>query len=176
MEQDIPSVPKKFWQTVQQLRMGMRNPVRMVFRVGGELLTSTDSIVGQWKEYFQDLTSIPPTCILKRRQSQRTLSWALPSLGLRPLNNSAAAAHQGSDEIRSKLLNPLDVVGPSWLTCPCNILWTLRTVPLERQTGVVVPLFKKGDWRVCSNYRGSHSSASPGRSSPGAGEESPAAG
>jgi len=27
-------------------------------------------------------------------------------------------------------------------------------VPVEWQTGVVVPIFKKGDWRVCSNYRG----------------------
>ncbi|KAI3368000.1 hypothetical protein L3Q82_026820 [Scortum barcoo] len=32
------------------------------------------------------------------------------------------------------------------------------------QTGVVVPLFKKGDRRVCSNYRGiTHFSASPGK-------------
>ncbi|KAI3373393.1 hypothetical protein L3Q82_021941 [Scortum barcoo] len=61
----------------------------------------------------------------------------------------------------------LDVVGLSWLTRLCNIAWRLGTVPLEWQTGVVVPLFKKGDRRVCSNYRGSHFSASPGRSTPG---------
>ncbi|KAI3364986.1 hypothetical protein L3Q82_000948 [Scortum barcoo] len=46
------------------------------------------------------------------------------------------------------------------LTRLCNIAWRLGTVPLEWQTGVVVPLFKKGDRRVCSNYRGSHFSAS----------------
>ncbi len=28
------------------------------------------------------------------------------------------------------------------------------TVPKEWQTGVVVPLFKKGDQKVCANYRG----------------------
>ncbi|KAI3357040.1 hypothetical protein L3Q82_003675 [Scortum barcoo] len=49
----------------------------------------------------------------------------------------------------------------SWLTRLCSIAWRLGTVPLEWQTGVVVPLFKKGDRRVCSNYRGSHFSASP---------------
>lgn len=26
-------------------------------------------------------------------------------------------------------------------------------VPLQRQSGVMVPLFKKGSQRVCSNYR-----------------------
>ena len=25
-------------------------------------------------------------------------------------------------------------------------------MPVEWQTGVVVPIFKKGEWRVCSNY------------------------
>ncbi|KAI3373890.1 hypothetical protein L3Q82_022459 [Scortum barcoo] len=60
-------------------------------------------------------------------------------------------------------LKSLDVVGLSWLTRLCNIAWRLGTVPLVWQTGVVVPLFKKGDRRVCSNYRGSHFSASPGK-------------
>ncbi|KAI3359031.1 hypothetical protein L3Q82_015433 [Scortum barcoo] len=73
----------------------------------------------------------------------------------------------GVDEIRPEYLKSLDVVGLSWLTRLCNIAWRLGTVPLEWQTGVVVPLFKKGDRRVCSNYRGSHFSASPGRSTPG---------
>ncbi|TWW54863.1 hypothetical protein D4764_0100890 [Takifugu flavidus] len=41
----------------------------------------------------------------------------------------------------------------SWLTRLCNIA-TSGAVPLDWQTGVVVPLFKKGDRRVCSNYRG----------------------
>uniref|UniRef100_A0A3P9CZR3 Macro domain-containing protein n=1 Tax=Maylandia zebra TaxID=106582 RepID=A0A3P9CZR3_9CICH len=43
----------------------------------------------------------------------------------------------------------------------------LTVLPVDWQTGVVVPIFKKGDRRVCSNYRGSHSSASPGKSMPG---------
>ncbi|KAI3361552.1 hypothetical protein L3Q82_013702 [Scortum barcoo] len=60
----------------------------------------------------------------------------------------------GMDEIRPEYLKSLDVVGLSWLTRLCNIAWRLGTVPLEWQTGVVVPLFKKGDRRVCSNYRG----------------------
>ncbi|KAI3363494.1 hypothetical protein L3Q82_011586 [Scortum barcoo] len=55
----------------------------------------------------------------------------------------------GVDEIRPEYLKSLDVVGLSWLTRLCNIAWRLGTVPLEWQTGVVVPLFKKGDRREC---------------------------
>ena len=61
---------------------------------------------------------------------------------------------QGMGEICPKFLKALDVVGMFWLTCLCNIAWKLGAVPLNWQTGVVVPLFKRGDWRVCSNNRG----------------------
>ncbi|KAI3366680.1 hypothetical protein L3Q82_009217 [Scortum barcoo] len=69
----------------------------------------------------------------------------------------------GVDEIRPEYLKSLDVVGLSWLTRLCNIAWRLGTVPLEWQTGVVVPLFKKGDRRVCSNYRGITLLSLPGK-------------
>ncbi|TWW56221.1 hypothetical protein D4764_08G0002080 [Takifugu flavidus] len=58
------------------------------------------------------------------------------------------------DEICPEFLKALYVIGLSWLTRPCNIAWTSGSVPLDWQTRVVVPLFKKGGWRVCSNYRG----------------------
>ena len=58
------------------------------------------------------------------------------------------------DEIHPKLRKPLDVIRVSWWTRLCNIAWSLGTVPLEWQTGVVIPLFKKGDQRVCSKYQG----------------------
>ena len=44
-----------------------------------------------------------------------------------------------------------------------NIVWKSVTVPKEWQTGVVVPLFKKGDQRVCVNYRGITLLSLPGK-------------
>ena len=61
---------------------------------------------------------------------------------------------QGVDEIRPERLKALGVEGLSWLTCLINVAWKSETVPKEWQTGVVLPLFKKGDQRVCANYRG----------------------
>ena len=67
------------------------------------------------------------------------------------------------DEVRPEFLKALDVVGLSWLTRLCNIEWTVGTVPLDWQIGVLVPLFKKGDRRVCSNYRGITLLSLPGK-------------
>ncbi|KAK3512631.1 hypothetical protein QTP70_018762 [Hemibagrus guttatus] len=69
----------------------------------------------------------------------------------------------GVDEICLEYLKSLDVVGLSWLTRLCNIAWWSGTVPLDWATGVVVPLFKKGDRRVCSNYRGITLLSLPGK-------------
>ena len=67
------------------------------------------------------------------------------------------------DEIRPEMLKALDNVGLLWLTRLYNVAWGSGTVPMEWQTGVVVPIFKKGDRRVCSNYRGITLLSLPGK-------------
>ncbi|KAK5888456.1 hypothetical protein CesoFtcFv8_014549 [Champsocephalus esox] len=69
----------------------------------------------------------------------------------------------GVDEIRPEMLKALGVEGLSWLTRLINVAWKSETVPKEWQTGVVVPLFKKGDQRVCANYRGITLLSLPGK-------------
>ncbi|KAI3357643.1 hypothetical protein L3Q82_016052 [Scortum barcoo] len=113
-------------------------------------------IVGRWKKYFEDLLN--PTDLPSNEEAEdgdsevdSSITQAEVTEVVRKLLGGKAP---GVDEIRPEYLKSLDVVGLSWLTCLCNIAWRLGTVPLEWQTGVVVPLFKKGDRRVCSNYRG----------------------
>ncbi|PWA32443.1 hypothetical protein CCH79_00018789 [Gambusia affinis] len=67
------------------------------------------------------------------------------------------------DELHSGFLKALDVVGFCWLTQLCNIAWTSGAVPLDWQTGVVVPLFRRGDRGICSNYRGVTLLSLPGK-------------
>ncbi|KAI3368718.1 hypothetical protein L3Q82_025413 [Scortum barcoo] len=56
MEEDYRSASKRFWQTVRRLRRGKQYSANTVYSaVGGELLTSTEDIVGRWKKYFEDL-------------------------------------------------------------------------------------------------------------------------
>ncbi|KAI3377376.1 hypothetical protein L3Q82_008565 [Scortum barcoo] len=132
---------------------------------GGELLTSTGDIVGRWKKYFEDLLN--PTDLPSNEEAEAGVSEVDSSITqaevtevVRKLRSGKAP---GVDEIRPEYLKSLDVVGLSWLTRLCNIAWRLGTVPLVWQTGVVVPLFKKGDRRVCSNYRGITLLSLPGK-------------
>uniref|UniRef100_A0A8C6LXR3 Reverse transcriptase domain-containing protein n=1 Tax=Nothobranchius furzeri TaxID=105023 RepID=A0A8C6LXR3_NOTFU len=57
----------------------------------------------------------------------------------------------------------MDVVGLSWLTRLCNIAWSSWAIPVEWQTAVAVPIFKKGDQKVCSKCRGITLLSLPGK-------------
>ncbi|KAL0194436.1 hypothetical protein M9458_012732, partial [Cirrhinus mrigala] len=174
MEKDYRLASKIFWQTVRRLRRGKQCPANTVYSGGGNLLTSTGDIVGRWKEYFEDLLNSVNTSSIEEdnntssieeaeaggSEADSTISRAEVAEVVEKLPGGKAP---GVDEIRPEYLKSLDVVGLSWLTRLCNIAWRLGTVPLDWQTGVVVPLFKKGDRRVCSNYRGITLLSLPGK-------------
>ncbi|KAI3371635.1 hypothetical protein L3Q82_024202 [Scortum barcoo] len=145
MEEDYRSASKRFWQTVRRLRRGKQYSANTVYSAGGELLTSTEDIVGRWKKYFEDLLN--PTDLPSNEEAEdgdsevdSSITQAEVTEVVRKLLGGKAP---GVDEIRPEYLKSLDVVGLSWLTRLCNIAWRLGTVPLEWQTGVVVPLFLK---------------------------------
>ncbi|KAI3351987.1 hypothetical protein L3Q82_020806 [Scortum barcoo] len=167
MEEDYRSASKRFWQTVRRLRRGKQYSANTVYSAGGELLTSTgEDIVGRWKKYFEDLLN--PTDLPSNEEAEAGVSEVDSSITQAEVTEVVHKLHlsgkaPGVDEIRPEYLKSLDVVGLSWLTRLCNIAWRLGTVPLVWQTGVVVPLFKKGDRRVCSNYRGITLLSLPGK-------------
>ncbi|TWW59255.1 hypothetical protein D4764_06G0007850 [Takifugu flavidus] len=135
----------------------MENDFQTASKSGdGVLLTSTRDVVDRWKEYFEDLLNPTNTPSSEEvgpgdLEMGSRISGAEVAEVVKKLLGGKAP---GVDEIRPESLKALDVVGLSWLTRLCNIAWTSGAVPLDWQTGVVVPLFKKGDRRVCSNYRG----------------------
>ena len=49
------------------------------------------------------------------------------------------------DEIRPEMLKALTGEGILWLTRVCQVAWKLGKTPRDWQTGVIIPIFKKGD-------------------------------
>ncbi|CAF3293547.1 unnamed protein product [Rotaria sp. Silwood2] len=67
------------------------------------------------------------------------------------------------DEIRSEMLKALNNGGIRWLTRICAVVWKTGEAPADWQTGIVIPIFEKGDQRECSNYRGITLLSLPGK-------------
>ncbi|KAK3552841.1 hypothetical protein QTP86_022544 [Hemibagrus guttatus] len=156
MEKDYRTASGKFWQTVQRLRRGKQLSANTVYSGGGKLLASTGDIVRRWKEYFEDLLNPTDTPSVEEPEAEDSEvdSFITQAEVTEVVQQLVGGKAPGVDEIRPEYLKSLDVVGLSWLTRLCNIAWRSGTVPLDWATGVVIPLFKKGDRRVCSNYRG----------------------
>ncbi|KAK3550822.1 hypothetical protein QTP70_005747 [Hemibagrus guttatus] len=156
MEKDYQTASGKFRQTVWRLRRGKQLSANTVYGGGGELLVLTGDIVGRWKEYFKDLLNPTDTPSVEEPEAEDSEvdSFITQAEVTEVVQQLLGGKAPGVDEIRPEYLKSLDVVGLSWLTRLCNIAWWSGTVPLDWATGVVVPLFKKGDRRVCSNYRG----------------------
>ncbi|KAK3535381.1 hypothetical protein QTP70_011277 [Hemibagrus guttatus] len=165
MEKDYRTASGKFWQTIRRLRRGKQLSANTVYGGDGELLVSTGDIVGWWKEYFEDLLNPTDTPSVEEPEAgdSEVDSFITQAEVTEVVQQLLGGKAPGVDEIRPEYLKSLDVVGLSWLTCLCNIAWRSGTVPLDWATGVVVPLFKKGDRRVCSNYRGITLLSLPGK-------------
>ncbi|KAK3520218.1 hypothetical protein QTP70_019360 [Hemibagrus guttatus] len=174
--QGTPEVAEAYWQAKrttavvvseaktrvwEEFERGKQLSANTVYGGDGELLVSTGDIVGRWKEYFEDLLNPTDTPSVEEPEAEnQIITQAEVTEVVQQLLGGKAP---GVDEIRPEYLKSLDVVGLSWLTRLCNIAWQSGTVPLDWVTGVVVPLFKKGDRRVCSNYRGITLLSLPGK-------------
>ena len=69
----------------------------------------------------------------------------------------------GEDEIRPEMLKALTGEGILWSTRVCQVAWKFGKTPRDWQTGVIIPIFKKGDCKQCTNYRGISLLSLPGK-------------
>ncbi|KAK3568142.1 hypothetical protein QTP86_031382, partial [Hemibagrus guttatus] len=117
-----------------------------------------------WKEYFEDLLNPTDTPSVEEPEAEDSEvdSFITQAEVTEVVQQLLGGKALGVDEIR-EYLKSLDVVGLSWLTRLGNIAWQSGTVALDWVTGVVIPLFKKGDRRVCSKYRGITLLSLPGK-------------
>ncbi|XP_013872670.1 uncharacterized protein LOC106523692 [Austrofundulus limnaeus] len=169
IEKDFRLTLRRFWQTFQRLRKAKRSLSQAVFGLGGELLTRTEDIVGQWKEHFEDLLN--PSFMSTFDESESEDSGEDESITMaevtKVVKKLLGGRAPGVEEIRPEMLKVLDVVGLSWLTHLFNIAWRTGTTPVEWQTRVVVPIFKKGTGECVLTIVESHFLPSLGKFTPG---------
>ena len=131
----------------------------------GRRTAQTGDIVGRWEEHFEELLN--PANTSSGEEAESEASGEAPPIFLAKVTEVVKQLFSGKvpgvDEICPEMLKALDIVGLSWLTRLYNVAWGSGTVPMALQTGVVVPIFKKGDRRVCSNYRGITLLSLPGK-------------
>jgi exonuclease III len=163
LESNFREAPKVFWQTIRRLRTGKVASIKSVKDRNGAILTGEEEILQRWREYFEELLNPVEhgdQYLELQGWGENNPTQAEVEAAIKSLKPGKAA---GVDEIRPEMLKALGKGGLRWLTRVLEIAWKTGKVPQDWQTGVVVPIFKKGDQRECSNYRGITLLSLPGK-------------
>ena len=122
----------------------------------GNILTDENEILSLCREYFEDLlnpvkASTHDTHKATHLREEEVFTAAEVATLINGIKSGKAA---GEDEIRPEMLKAMTGGGILWLTRVCQVVWKLGKIPRDWQTGVIIPIFKKGDRKQCTNYRG----------------------
>ena len=60
----------------------------------------------------------------------------------------------GEDDIRPEMLKAMNIYGVRWLTCVCKVACSPGQASKQWQTSVIIPIYRKGDKRKFTSYRG----------------------
>ena len=159
------SANKVFWQTIRRLR-GKRSSITYSIKDSdGNILTDENEILSRWREYFEDLlnpvkASTRDTHEVTHLGEDQVFTAAEVATAIKGIKSGKAA---GEDEIRPEMLKALTGEGILWLTRVCQVARKLGKTPRDWQTGVIIPIFKKGDRKQCTNYRGISLLSLPGK-------------
>lgn len=151
-----------------------RSPIPGVRDLNGEDISKAEQI-DKWREYFDKLLNPAPTTspIKKPPMSSTMKPPQLPVLppdhpptekeietALKELKRRKAP---GPDQIAPELLKYGGPGVVKWLTHLFQLVWNTETIPQDWKDATIVPIFKKGDRRLCNNYRGISLLSIPGK-------------
>jgi hypothetical protein len=130
----------------------------------GELICDAREVLRIWKEYFENLLNVQSESIditedeLENRIYEETenekedeISEGELMLAIRAMKNGRAP---GIDEVAIEMIKAAGEMGRRWIGRVIQAAWIQKKIPEDWKKGVIVPIFKKGDKRVCGNYRG----------------------
>lgn len=149
---------RNFYKAVKNQRLKQQNKPMQVKDDDGNLLSSPDDVLKQYKQYFSNLLNLPsaenpdlgPNIVMND-----IIVDAPTYLDIeQAINHLKNCKSPGEDGLVAELLKS---GGPElWKRVHDLILqiWQTETIPENWKTGLICPIFKKGDRLICNNYRG----------------------
>ena len=149
------SANKVFWQTIRCLRGKRSSVTHSIKDSDGNILTDENEILSRWREYFEDLLNpvkalTHDTHEVTYLREEEVFTVTEVATAIKGINFGKAA---GENKIRPEMLKAQTGEGILRLTRVCQVAWKFGKTPRDWQTGMIIPIFKKGDRKQCTNYR-----------------------
>jgi hypothetical protein len=145
-------------ETLKKITNPQQNKTTVIEDSSGELLTESFAVLTRWTEYCRELYNYPiepDISLLDSDLSQRETA-QLPVLkeeveeAIRSLKTGKSP---GVDNIPGELLKHGGEQMATILMTLCQKIWEAKKWPTEWTQSLVIPLPKKGNLRLCQNYR-----------------------
>lgn len=160
MEKDSRSNQKLFYNVLKNMNNKKRLiKGRQIKDKGGRILTEIEEIMPRWKEYFQNILegteiedNVMEICNTNINFEENSgIEFEEVENAVRKLKNGKAP---GVDNLKSELLKYMGIEGYRLLHKIIDEAWKAKQVPNDWKTSVIIPIYKNGDRKNCSNYRG----------------------
>lgn len=160
LEADSLVNQKLFYKVLKNLRKDKHCTLRQVRAKDGSIIIEENEIIERWKDYFRELlnpdehdnkTDDEEIKYTDEEEEGNNIRIEEVITAVNYLKKGKAAGH---DKINAEMLKNLGRRGIELLTKIFNKAWDTAKVPEDWKIGIILPIFKKGDSRECSNYRG----------------------
>jgi hypothetical protein len=150
---------KKFYKAVQNLSRGPPLSLQICKDEAGKLLIEKEEILKRWKQYFEQMMKQDITHI-----SQETEITAQEHENVQMISPTCKEISNVIDKLKSDKSPGPDNIIPEFIKYGgtglkrriyyliCKI-WENEILPDEWLKGIICPVFKKGDPKLCKNYR-----------------------
>lgn len=156
MEGDVSGSKRMLYGLIRSKRTE-RTITKLVKKEDGDLLTHPEEIKRRWKEYFDNLLNVN-NCTGEIEAIQCEDSTTEDDITMLEVEVAVQKMKMGKatgmDEISIEMIKAAGPLGMQWLYRLLKCVWKHKCVPEDWKKGIIIPVFKKGDKKVCGNYRG----------------------
>jgi hypothetical protein len=155
-----------FYKILKNMWRGKDCPLKYIKDKEGKLLIGEKEIMNRWRKYFQELLECKEKEQAETEVHQNTeetrLVISLEELktAIRKMKLGKAAGH---NQITPEMVKYMGLEGEKLLLRVIQLAWRYKKIPSDWERSVIIPIFKKGDNRKCSNHRGSSLLSVPGK-------------
>lgn len=162
MEINSKENQKMFYRAIKNFQKKPEYILQQIKTKNKEILVEGNQIINRWKEYFEELLNADKgtkivneetKLVMENRETVNSIDITREEIE-EAINRIKNAKASGVDEVAPEMVKYIGERGKEELRKLINLCWMKKRIPDEWKTGVILPIYKKGDTKECDNYRG----------------------
>lgn len=163
---------KLFYGAIKNMSKENNSTLQNIRDKNGTILNTEEKIMERWREYFRELLEDGVKQEKEMRESeeqgatissgQNIIIFSIEEIK-KALNKLKTGKAPGHDCITAEMLKYMGEAAQEFLLKIFNEVGKVQMAPEDWQTGIITPIYKKGDSKECQNYRGITLLSVPGK-------------